>query len=120
MNLDISRLDMVKAAVVICSTTLFLVVPGGHVVAAAGADTPRPRSAHETADRRAETARILSILGRRISGPLVRKRAAEKLVTLSDGELRLMASLADRLSIDGDGPAAGVALLLLTALLIVS
>ncbi len=112
----------VMAAIAISSTTVFLVVSHCNLAAAAArADAPPPRVANETAiDRQAEMARILSILDRKIAGPMVRRRAAEKLATLSDRQIQLIASLAERLAVDGDGPAGGIALLLITALLIVS
>jgi hypothetical protein len=103
----------------IVSTTVFLVVPSWNVVPAAGGHAPHPRLAQEaTSHRRAETTRILSILDRTVADPMVRQRAAKKLVNLSHDQLHLIASLAERLTVDGDGPAAGIALLLITALLI--
>lgn len=104
----------------IATTAVFLVVPSWNVVPAAGRHAPHPRLAQETAShRRAETTRILSTLDRTVADPMVRRRAAKKLVTLSHGQLHLIAALAERLTVDGDGPAAGIALLLITALLIV-
>ncbi len=41
-------------------------------------------------------------------------------MTLSDRQIRLIASLSERVSDNGAGPAAGIALLLITALLILS
>ncbi len=109
-------------AVAISATTLLLIIAGaGEAGAAARTETPRPRPTHEMAiDRRAELAAILTVLDRTIADPIVRKRAAEKLVKLNDRQIELIASLADRAAVDGDGPAAGIALLLITALLILS
>lgn len=115
-------MKIMMTAIAIASATVFLVVAAGIMVAtAAGADALHPRTAPRTATaRRIETTRILSILDRTVAGPMVLTRAAEKLVTLSDDQVHLMASLADRLTADGDRPAAGIALLLITALLIIS
>lgn len=106
----------------IAATTLCLVVVGaGEARAAARADAPQPRQRSQVAtDRRAEVAAILSVLERRIADPNARQRAAEKLGRLSDRQIDLLASLSGRLAVDGDGPAAGVGLLLITALLILS
>jgi hypothetical protein len=115
-------MNTMMTAIAISSTTVFLVVSSWNAMAvAAGADAPHPSKAQEMAsDRRAETRRILSTLDRKVADPTVRRRAAEKLVMLSNGQVHLIASLAERLAVDGDGPAAGIALLLITALLIVS
>jgi hypothetical protein len=84
-----------------------------------GARPPRAASVAAT-ERQREIARILSVLDRRTADPGVRRRAADKLVTLSDRQIRLIASLSERVSDNGAGAAAGIALLLITALLILS
>ena len=115
-------MNRVMTAIAISSTTAFLVASSPNVVAAAArADAPQPRGGHETAtDRQGETRRILSILTRKIADPMVRRKAADKLVMLDDSQVHLIASLAERLAVDGESPAGGIALLLITALLIVS
>lgn len=115
-------MNRVMTAAAIASTTVCLVVSGvTPAAAAARADAPRPRMAQERAiDRPAEIARILSTLDRGIDDPGARRRAVDKLGKLHDRQLRLIASLAERLAADGDGPAAAIALVLITALLLVS
>ena len=104
-------------ALAISLTTLSLAVSGSIPATAA----PPPRASSVVApERQREIARILSVLDGRTPDPAVRRRAAGKLVTLSDRQIRLIASLSERVSDDGAGPAAGIALLLITALLILS
>jgi len=104
-------------ALAISLTTLCLAVSGSIPATAA----PPPRASSVVApERQREIARILSVLDGRTPDPAVRRRAAGKLVTLSDRQIRLIASLSERVSDDGAGPAAGIALLLITALLILS
>jgi hypothetical protein len=69
--------------------------------------------------RRTETAKVLLALGRRGGDRATLRKAADKLATLNDGQIRLIASLSERVVGEG-GPATDVALLLLTALLILS
>src|SRR5207247_1853914 len=70
--------------------------------------------------RREITEKILAVLEPRLVDAAARARAAEKLATLSDARLRLMAALSDRVALVGAAPADGIALFLLTALLILS
>jgi len=101
---------------------MLLVDPGRHhVVAAPRADLREPPLASGVArDREVYTEKILAVLEPRLVDPVARARAAEKLATLSDARLRLMAALSDRVALVGAAPADGIALLLLTALLILS
>jgi len=101
-------------ALAVSLTTLPLAVSGS--IPATAAPPPRAVSVAAT-ERQREIAGILSVLDGRTADPAVRRRAADKLVTLDD---RLIASLSERVSDDGAGPAAGIALLLITALLILS
>ena len=104
-------------ALAVSLATLPLAVSGS--VPATAAPPTRAASVAATARRR-EIERILSVLDGRTADPAVRRRAADKLVTLDDRQIRLIASLSERVSDDGAGPAAGIALLLITALLILS
>ena len=114
-------MNRILTVIVISSITAGLVA-SSLSVAAARTDAPprRPVPAVAAGDRRAEMGRVLTVLDRKVADPMVRRKAAEKLVVLSSGQIHLIASLADRLAVDGEGPAAGIALLLITALLIVS
>jgi hypothetical protein len=94
---------------------------GSDATAAAPGAPPTPHHPGSTAmaDRRAETAKILSALGHRVRDRVILRKTAHKLATLNDGQIRLIASLSERIA-GGGGLAADVALLLLTALLILS
>ncbi len=91
---------------------------GGSDATAAAPGAPPTRST-AMADRRAETAKILSALGHRVRDRVILRKTAHKLATMTDGQIRLIASLSERIA-GGGGLAADVALLLLTALLILS
>src|SRR3989442_351636 len=64
--------------------------------------------------------KILGVLEHKVTDPAARTKAADKLATLSDRQLKLMAALSERVAVVGDGPADSIALFLLTALLILS
>lgn len=100
---------------------LLVVSERDHVVAAPRADLREPPLASGVArDREEYTEKILAVLEPRLVDAAARARAAEKLATLSDARLRLMAALSDRVALVGAAPADGIALFLLTALLILS
>jgi hypothetical protein len=110
-------------ALMIPLIAMLLVVPGWtHGVAAAPRTDPRePPLAAETAlVRKVYIEKILAVLDHKVTDPASKGKAAEKLATLSDRQLRLMAALSDRVLLVGDGPADGLALFLITALLILS
>ena len=110
-------MNRMSIALAVSLTTLPLAVSGS--IPATAAPPPRAVSVAAT-ERQREIAGILSVLDGRTADPAVRRRAADKLVTLDDRQIRLIASLSERVSGDGAGPAAGIALLLITALLILS
>lgn len=103
-------------------TLLLVGVPGRDRAAAAGhADARETRvTAESDPARRADIATIVAALARGTAGPAFRLKAADKLATLDDRQLRVMASLSQRVTAGGDGPADGIARLLITALLILS
>lgn len=105
-----------------CLAILLVLGPGlAHAGATARADARPSRIAIETAPvRRAEIEKILAVLEREIADPVLRAKALDKLATLSDRQLRLLASLSEHVAAAGDGPAGGIALFLITALLILS
>ncbi|PYM40984.1 MAG: hypothetical protein DME12_13430 [Candidatus Rokuibacteriota bacterium] len=109
-------------ALTLVVSVMLLVDPGcHHVVAAPRADLREPPLAKSVArDREVYTEKILAVLEPRLVDAAARARAAEKLATLSDARLRLMAALSDRVALVGAAPADGIALFLLTALLILS
>jgi len=101
---------------------LLVVVPGWNQIAAA--PRPGPRPPHLTRDgapgRHMYIEKILGVLEHKVADPAFRARAADKLATLSDRQLQLMAALSERVAVVGDGPVDSIALFLLTALLILS
>src|SRR2546428_3845882 len=110
-------------ALMIPLIAMLLVVPGcSHAVAAAqGTDRRGPPLAAGTAlVRKVYSEKILAVLDHKVTDPASKGKAAEKLATLSDRQLRLMAALSDRVLLVGDGPADRLALFLITALLILS
>jgi hypothetical protein len=64
--------------------------------------------------------KILSVLALRSSGGKVLGRAAEKLSAMNDRDLRLIASLCDRISADGGTAGADIAFSLITAMIVLS
>ena len=64
--------------------------------------------------------KILSVLALRSSGGKVIGRAAEKLSAMNDSDLRLIASLCDRISVDGGTAGADIAFSLITAMIVLS
>ena len=109
-------------ALTLVVSVMLLVDPGcHHVVAAPRADLREPPLAKSVArDREVYTEKILAVLEHRVADSASRVKAAEKLATLNDRQLRLMAALSDRVALVGNGPADGLALFLITALLILS
>jgi len=110
-------------ALMIPLIAMLLVVPGWtHAVAAAPRTDPRepPLAAATALVRNVYIEKILAVLDHKVTDPASKGKAAEKLATLSDRQLRLMAALSDRVLLVGDGPADGLALFLITALLILS
>jgi hypothetical protein len=70
--------------------------------------------------RSTETVKILSVLALRSPGGKVLGRAAEKLSAMNDRDLRLIASLCDRISADGGTAGADIAFSLITAMIVLS
>jgi len=101
---------------------MLVVVPGWNQIAAAPRPGPRPpRLTPDWAPgRQMYIEKILGVLEHKVTDPTARTKAADKLATLSDRQLKLMAALSERVAVVGDGPADSIALFLLTALLILS
>src|SRR5947209_709919 len=93
-------------ALMIPLIAMLLVVPGWtHGVAAAPRTDPRepPLAAATALVRKVYTEKILAVLDHKVTDPASKGKAAEKLATLSDRQLRLMAALSDRVLLVGDG-----------------
>jgi hypothetical protein len=113
------RGEDLMARVPIPLIVMLLVVPGWTHAAPADLREP-PFASRAATDREASIEKILVVLVHEVTEPASRTKAKEKLATLSDGRLRLMAALSDRVALAADGPADGIALFLITALLILS
>jgi hypothetical protein len=113
---------LIAAVAVPLTTLLPAVVPGWDQAAAASrALTDSARVALGTPPgRAADIAKIIAVLQHGTAAPALGAKASDKLATLSDRQLRLMAALSERAAAHVDGAAGGIALLLITALLILS
>lgn len=113
---------LITALTISLMAMLLVVVSGWNRTAAAPRPAPRPPSLTRdvAAGRQVYIEKILRVLEQQVADPTLRARAADKLATLSDRQLQLMAALSERLAVVSDGPADGIALFLLTALLILS
>lgn len=116
-------LRLIAAVAVPLTVLLPAVVPAWDQAAAAARASAGPARAtpeRATPERATDIAKIIAVLERGTSDPILGAKAWEKLATLSDRQLHLMAALSERAAADGDGPARGLALFLITALLILS
>ena len=85
--------------------------------AATGTDS-RTRTSTSTIHREAAVAEIRSLLDAKLGRAGVSTKVQDKLRTLDDRQLHLMASLADRITAEANTPGTDLALLLLTALVV--
>ena len=74
----------------------------------------------QPASREVSLARIVSVLEHRVPGHELSEKTKAKLLTLSDRQVRLAASLADQIAKDDPAVVAETAFLLLTVLIILS
>lgn len=112
---------LIKQTMLLPLFWLFANLPCDSPSALAAISSPRPHTPHNRAvNRQAALDRILSVLEVKMEGQSLPDKVRDKLRTLSDGQIRLIASLSDR--IDGEGRTAGadIAFLLITALIILS
>jgi hypothetical protein len=77
---------------------------------------PSPR----VVTRWADLGRILAVLEIKMGGHTLPAKVKDKLSTLTDGQIRLIASLSDRIADEGHTPSADIAFLLIAALIILS
>jgi hypothetical protein len=78
-----------------------------------------PRAGHEF-DHRAELRKVLSVVEHRTKDGKVLERMREKLSAMSDRNLRLAASLCERIAHDDDSAGADFAFSIVTALIVLS
>jgi hypothetical protein len=100
---------------------LFANLPCDSPSALAAISSPRPHTpVNRAANRQATLDRILSALEVKMGGESVPGKVRDKLLTLSDGQIRLIASLSDRIDAEDRTAGADIAFLLITALIILS
>lgn len=85
-------------------------------ISSPSAHTPQNRAVN----RQEALDRILSALEMKMEGDSVPGKVRDKLLTLTDGQIRLIASLSDRIGGEGRAAGADIAFLLITALIILS
>ena len=93
----------------------FIFLPGA-TVASNGKDAPYSRAPSVTGSS-ADVSRILSVLENRIGDRQLLERTKGKLLTLDHGQIRLIASLSDRVLKDGNTTGSEIAFLLMTVLI---
>lgn len=74
----------------------------------------------DVVDRWEDLAKILSILESKMGGERLPEKARRKLLELDDAQIKLIASLAERIATAGQTPGADIAFLLIAALLVLS
>ena len=111
-----------RTAKTIALMAFLVVVPGWTHADAAPRAAARPLSPASDLMpvRQVYIEKILGVLAHRVADPAFRARAADKLATLTDRQLSLMATLSERVGLVGKRPADEIALFLITALLILS
>jgi len=67
--------------------------------------------------QRANVSKILTVLERRVEDPQLLGKTKKKLITLSDGQTRLIASLSDRVAQERNTTGSDIAFLLMTVLI---
>lgn len=100
---------------------LFANLPCDSASALAAIGGLRPHTPHNRAvNRQAALDRILSVLEVKMGRHGVPGKVRDKLLTLSDGQIQLIASLSDRIGGEDRTAGADIAFLLITALIILS
>ena len=70
--------------------------------------------------RDTDIAKILSVLENRLGSPIVTEKVKDKVFKLGDTQIRLIASLAELITDDGEAAGAEIGLFVITILIIVS
>lgn len=82
--------------------------------------SPSGNTYYKTNDTKGHVERILSVLESRIADHQLVEKAKDKLFRLSEDEIRLIASLCDRINNEGNTTGSDIAFSLVTALIILS
>jgi len=111
------KMSLKRKPIMVSSVVLLLVIWRSSI-AVAGITGPKLSNPYSVVNRKADMAKILSVLENKMGGQKLPEKAMDKLFTLSDGQIRLIASLAERIANDGHTGGADIAFLLITALII--
>lgn len=109
-------LSLALCAVVLEGTSAAMPTQGLKLMPEHAQNVPDVRLSQERSDR----ARIISVLESRIGNHRLPEHAREKLAAMHEGELRLVATLCDRIATANDRAGTDLALLLATALIVLS
>lgn len=102
------------------SFLIFISSMGSPSTALGGMPDPRPIHSLSMMSREADMLQILSVLANRMEDQKLFEKARDKLSTLSDRQMRLIASLSDRIAGEGKTAGTDIAFFLITALIILS
>jgi len=119
--MKMSLKHLIRPAVVVPLLWAFVSLFADSSVALAARTGPRFQNpSTRVVNRRADLGRILAVLELKMEGHTLPGKVKDKLSTLTDGQIRLIASLSDRIADEGHTPSADIAFLLIAALIILS
>jgi hypothetical protein len=87
---------------------------------ASGPSASLPPRAEQAGYHRAELRKVLSVVEHRTKNEKVREKMRDKLSAMSDRQLRLTASLCERIARDDDSARSDIAFSIVTALIVLS
>ena len=97
--------------------SVFIVQPP---LAASRISQPQGISLSYKTEREEDQHKILGVLENKMGGKKLSARAKEKILTLNEGQTRLITSLCDRIAENGHAAGAEIAYFLITALILLS
>jgi hypothetical protein len=92
----------------------------GSTKATAGVAARSPGLSHDAIHQRADLLKIVSVLEKRMGDQKLPDKVRDKLSSLGDAQIRLIASLSDVISHDEHAQGADIAFLLIAALIVLS
>jgi hypothetical protein len=103
---------------VVISSLIFQIAIVPLAVTASVRPTASPNSEDPfVSKQRANVSKILTVLERKVEDPQLLGKTKKKLITLSDGQTRLIASLSDRVAQERNTTGSDIAFLLMTVLI---
>lgn len=122
MRLPRQQQQTVRRTAWICALFLISIVPTGVSTAAGQSGTAAlfPTRAVHAFDHRAELRKVLSVVEHRTKDGKVLDKMREKLAAMSDRELRLAASLCERIARDDESAGSDIAFSIVMALVVLS